>query len=86
MRTDIITYIKGLARAVPSTGAANISMLAPASTATVIISAGINIPAGNGLQGHRAPDVTKGQTERPGVVRSRSRVRIRSSVPPNVFQ
>lgn len=50
-------------------------MLAPASMATVIISGGINIPAGNELQGHRAPHVTEGQTGRPGAVSSRAGVR-----------
>lgn len=67
-------HAEDLARAVPSTGAANISVLAPASMATVIISAGINIPAGNGLQGHRAPNVTEGQIGRPGAVRNRAGV------------
>lgn len=66
-----MTYVEGLARAVHSTGAANISMLVPASMATVIISAGINIPAGNYLQGHRAPSVAEGQTRQPAVVRGR---------------
>lgn len=77
---------EGLARALPSTGAANISMLAPASTATVIISAGINIPAGNGAQGHKAPNVTEGQTGRPGAVRGRAGVRTHSPVPPSMSQ
>lgn len=80
------THAEGLARALPSTGAANISMCAPASTATVIISAGINIPAGNGAQGHRAPNVTERQTGRPGVVRGRAGVRTHSVVPSSVSQ
>lgn len=72
---DVRTCAEGLARADRSTGAANISLGAPASTATVIISGGINIPAGNGLQGHRAPDVTERQTRRPGAARGRAGVR-----------
>lgn len=59
-------------------------MLAPVSTPTIIISSGITIPAGNSLQGHRAPDVTEGQTGSPGVVRSRARVRTCSLVLPDV--
>lgn len=71
MRTDTTPYAKGLTRAA-LTGASNISTLAPVSTPTIIISSGINIPAGNSLQGHRAPDVTEGQTGSPAVVRSRA--------------
>lgn len=81
-----MTYVEGLARAMPSTGAANISMLVPASMATVIISAGINIPAGNDLQGYRAPNVAEGQTGRPAVVRGRVGGRTHSPVPPSVPQ
>lgn len=79
--TDVSTYVEGLARAGRPTGATNISLLAPASTVTVIISGGINIPAGNGLQGHRAPDVTEGHRRRPGAVRGRAEVRTHFSVP-----
>lgn len=79
--TDVSTYVEGLARAGRPTGAANISPLAPASTVTVIISGGINIPAGNRLQGHRVPDVTEGRRRRPGAVRGRAEVRTHFSVP-----